>query len=156
MLTFHSTISLLVLTGSILVAGCAGHHAQIVTEFEPLPARLLENPSVWILQKQWNSQTRTYDELNENRPTLIVEAARISGNSVCNRYFASYSSPHSRLKISPIATTRKLCPEPLMRVEQAYLKQLKKTACMRLNQKRLELFEETENAQASLIFEKTP
>lgn len=55
--------------------------------------------------------------------TLSFEAARISGNSACNRYSAEARDGErpGEIVIGPAMVTRKACPDPVMETEMHYL-----------------------------------
>ncbi len=52
---------------------------------------------------------------------------RVSGFAGCNRFFGTYGQTGDRLVLSPLATTRKLCPPDIMLKENEFLQLLKKT-----------------------------
>ncbi len=52
---------------------------------------------------------------------LLDDDGRLSGNSGCNRYTASYTFTTSGLEIGAPAVTRMMCPEPVMAQEARYL-----------------------------------
>jgi len=60
------------------------------------------------------------------RVTLFVDGSRLSGNSACNRYFASVSegAMPGDLAVSRIGSTRMACPQADMEVENSYLSAL--------------------------------
>lgn len=53
-----------------------------------------------------------------------ADARRISGMAGCNRFTGTFTTDGERLTIGPLATTRMMCPEPQMRVEDAVLRTL--------------------------------
>lgn len=57
--------------------------------------------------------------------TLVIEDGRITGSSGCNRYFADIteSSP-GEIKVGEIGTTRMVCSDEIMLVENRYLSAL--------------------------------
>lgn len=76
----------------------------------------------------WKLSTWQIDEPAPGYPeiTLAYDNGRITGSAGCNRYFASVTigeSP-SDLQVVSSGTTRMMCPETTMAVEQRFLKQL--------------------------------
>ena len=75
----------------------------------------------------------------------------ISGFSGCNNYRAPYESDGTRLQLhTPVAATRKMCPEAEMATETAFLECLAKVATFHLDGDRLELA--GENGKLLLAF----
>lgn len=64
---------------------------------------------------------------------------KVSGLSGCNRFFGSYKSEAASLTFSPLATTRKACPEPLMKLETRFLSTLEATRTFERDKTRLVL-----------------
>lgn len=61
--------------------------------------------------------------------TLFLSGGEVVGNAGCNSYFGSYELDGESLTFpNPFGVTRKLCEEPLMSVEEAYLPLLQATA----------------------------
>jgi heat shock protein HslJ len=64
----------------------------------------------------------------------------LSGSGGCNNYSTAYQVITNTIKISPaIATTRMMCPEPVMQQETAYLTALPTAAVYRIESNKLEL-----------------
>ena len=64
----------------------------------------------------------------------------VTGSAGCNNYATTYQVVTSTIKISPaIAATRKMCPEPAMQQEAAYLAALPTAATYRIESNKLEL-----------------
>jgi heat shock protein HslJ len=59
--------------------------------------------------------------------TLQFQESRFSGSAGCNRYTGSYRTDFNRLRMAVGSTTRRICPEPQMALEQAYLAALPNT-----------------------------
>jgi heat shock protein HslJ len=49
------------------------------------------------------------------------DAAKVSGNGSCNRFFGSVEISGSIIKFGPLGSTRMACPEPVMDQESKYL-----------------------------------
>ena len=58
--------------------------------------------------------------------SLVYEKGRFAGSAGCNRYFASVEAGDSPgdFRLGPIGSTRMICPEAIMVIEQRFLKQL--------------------------------
>lgn len=86
----------------------------------------------------------------------FMEEGRVGGSSGCNQYTGSYSiqGGHS-LTFGPLAGTRKLCPAPLMELEQLTLQTLDAVRGVYVRDgSRLELYGEDESLLAT--FTRTP
>jgi heat shock protein HslJ len=78
--------------------------------------------TVWRLSR-WNvAETAPA----EPAITLVYEDGQLAGSAGCNRYFASIKAGNSpgELTIGPAGTTRMMCSENIMAVEQHFLEQL--------------------------------
>jgi heat shock protein HslJ len=64
---------------------------------------------------------------------------RLSGNSGCNTYSASYQTDGNKITIGPAATTRMACEPAVMEQEQQYLAALATAATYRIDGSKLEL-----------------
>ena len=94
----------------------------------------------------------------EVRIDAVLEADRIAGSAGCNRYFASIQSPSiesptpGALRVGPIGATRRMCPPPVMDLEQRYLTALSGVTRGRRSGSRLELFFESTQGADALVF----
>jgi heat shock protein HslJ len=76
----------------------------------------------------------------------------VSGSASCNQYSATYEAVTNTLKIGgAIATTRKMCSEPAMQQEAAYLAALARATTYRIESNRLELRDAKGSLQASYV-----
>jgi heat shock protein HslJ len=74
----------------------------------------------WLLVRYRDPQGRLSLTRGEARPFLIfMPEGKVTGSGGCNRFFASYESSESSLKIGLIGSTRMFCHDPpwLMDVE---------------------------------------
>jgi len=63
----------------------------------------------------------------EPQLTLTYKDGRINGSGGCNSYFADMKDVKTeagRIKVGPVGSTRKACPEDIMELEGRYLKRL--------------------------------
>jgi len=96
-------------------------------EEEPTEPTALEDME-WSLISYGDSDNLT-QVLDDTEITATFQSSngRISGNSGCNNYFANYEINQSELTlITPIGSTKKACPEPIMNQETEYYKLLEK------------------------------
>ncbi len=66
---------------------------------------------------------------------------QVNGSAGCNSYSGSYTVDGSQLTFSPLATTKRMCPEPVMVLEQAFLGALGKTASYEISDGQLLLLD---------------
>jgi hypothetical protein len=84
---------------------------------------------------------------------VFMDEGRVGGSSGCNQYTGSYTieGGHS-LSFGPLAGTRKLCPPPLMELEQLTLQTLEAVRGVYVRDgTRLELFGEDEALLATFV-----
>jgi heat shock protein HslJ len=65
---------------------------------------------------------------------------KITGNGGCNRFFGGYTISGNRIKIGPLASTRKGCPE-LLRLETAFFATLQAASSFEQTDTTLILFD---------------
>jgi heat shock protein HslJ len=63
-----------------------------------------------------------------NTTAIFSEDGNLAGSAACNQYRATYQVNDSQTRIGPIATTRMICPEPVMQQEMEYLNALQSAA----------------------------
>ncbi len=56
---------------------------------------------------------------------------KISGHGGCNRFFGSFRTTGSAIKIGPLASTRMACPPEIMKLEAVFLAALEKATTYR-------------------------
>lgn len=75
-------------------------------------------------------------------PSLkFVGLDQVSGNGGCNAYSGKVQMDRETLRLGPIASTRKLCPDPAMASETAFFKALTQVRKARLQGGVLELLD---------------
>lgn len=79
---------------------------------------------------------------SEANVTLQFEEERMHGKSACNRYFASFSLDESHLHFGPIGSTRMMCPEQLMTLENDYFAALEHVESYQVENEQLTLFDD--------------
>lgn len=88
----------------------------------PLPAFAGDAPSggasLAMLQGDWAVSIVNGTE-PEAAADFTISADGISGQSGCNRFFATLSVTGGALEIGPLALTKMACPPPQMRTEMA-------------------------------------
>ncbi len=76
----------------------------------------------------WQLHAWDVDEPAPAEPaiTLIYDNGRLAGSAGCNRYFASVDAGDKPgdLRVGPSGSTRMICPEDIMAIEQRFLQQL--------------------------------
>lgn len=78
-----------------------------------------------------------------SKAALLFDAKgmRVSGSSGCNRLMGSYKLDGDSLHFEPAALTRMACPEPVMKLEHAFLEALRATTRYRIEGRNLHLLE---------------
>lgn len=87
------------------------------------------------------SKWQLADKTNGKIPTLVVEAARASGNAACNNYMGQLQLDKATrtFKVQNISSTRMACDE--MTTETNYLRMLNRITQYRQTKNTLELYE---------------
>jgi heat shock protein HslJ len=84
-------------------------------------AQTLVGP-VWELTGYNNGRNAVQSVLAGTTSTAIFGAdGRVTGSAGCNTYMGPYQSEARSLTIGPLATTRRLCAQPVMEQETAFL-----------------------------------
>ena len=78
-----------------------------------------------------------------NKPELTIEDDRtVFGSSGCNRVMGNLEGDREKVSFSPLATTKKLCPEDIMKLEQGFLDALGAAKAYVANKVSLELMDD--------------
>jgi heat shock protein HslJ len=87
-----------------------------------------------------NGKTIRSDETTNREPHILLSGSdrRVSGSSGCNTFHGSFKISGSKLKFSPLATTRMACPD--MDTESAFLKALENTETYNVSDDTLTLY----------------
>ncbi len=132
--------------GQLVLTGANG---QRLATFVPLPVALLRD-TPWAATMVNNGKGGVSSLVKDTTITARFGAGNsLTGSAGCNRYTATYKTDGDTITIGPAATTRKLCPDPVMQQERAYLAALGRTTRYRLGDGSLELRSETGALQAS-------
>lgn len=73
------------------------------------------------------------------RLTLRFADGRVSGSGGCNRFDGSFTADGESLRIQPLVTTRKLCADPVMAQERAFLDALGSATTWRIERGMLDV-----------------
>jgi len=84
--------------------------------------------------------------------TADFAKGQISGSGGCNRFNGDYTTNKNQLKIGPLASTFKACPEAIMTQETRYLTALQAAQRYQINQDGLQIFYQTKDGSAVLRF----
>jgi heat shock protein HslJ len=98
--------------------------------------------SVWVLDQFGSPQTLSM-AVGEEIPTILFQDdGHYVGSTGCNRFNGSYATENSRIQISSLASTKKMCPgQPgMLEQEQSILKTLDSAERYQLENGRLSIF----------------
>jgi heat shock protein HslJ len=106
----------------------------------------------WKLESYADNAGDTVDALTGSVVTLDFQATQVSGSAGCNNFSGPYQTDGNKIEFGPLATTRKMCAQPLgiMEQEAAYLAALEAAAEYDLGGNRLEI--KDDRGDVSLIF----
>jgi len=104
----------------------------------------------------WVLGAWAFDEPAPGDPeiSLVYEKGRFAGSAGCNRYFASVEAGNNPggLRLGPSGSTRMMCPEAIMVLEQRFLKQLNGAKKIAFLAGQLSVSFELEGRQGSMRF----
>ena len=114
------------ITGDTLTISDASGKASMT--FQATAAQTLTS-SPWDVIS-FNNGKQAVVSVNPAAPMTAVFSAdgKVSGSSGCNTYSGSYQVDGNKIKIGPLATTRKMCEPAVMEQETQYLKALQSSA----------------------------
>jgi heat shock protein HslJ len=138
----------------LLITNGGGKVAVTFTVLESLPLA----GTVWQATSYNNGRGAVQSLATGTEITAIFGADGVlSGSAGCNNYSTTYQVVTRTLKISPaIATTRMMCPEPVMQQESAYLAALPTVTTYRIESNKLELRDAKGALQASYVAKGAP
>jgi heat shock protein HslJ len=84
------------------------------------------------------------------------EDGRVAGNAGCNNYFGPFTQGEGTIALGPLASTKKLCPEPagVMDQEAQFLKALESAATYHLDGDKLDL--RTKDDALAVVLRRAP
>jgi heat shock protein HslJ len=128
-------IRAVLLAALCLLAACSDHGRS--AESEALVPREPGNlhGTEWVLVATGDSDAVPADL----RSTLDIEDATASGRAPCNSYNLAFKVDGTDLVTGEIASTRKACPERVMRAENRYFRALAKADTVKKEDDRLVL-----------------
>ena len=106
----------------------------------------------------WRLETLNGEPVSQG-PTLIIEKARLHGNTGCNDYFVRAADGEERggaLKMGPVGSTRKTCQGPSKVLEKRYLEALRRVERFEVQGDRLRLVWRNEQTGGALVFREMP
>ena len=106
----------------------------------PSPEKL---PGSWVVSSIQGKAVIT----NSKAQLVFTEENKLTGSASCNNISTSYSTQNNTLKISPIATTRKMCSPSLMEQEAILLQSLSKVKRFQVHNEELSLFDQQGSLQ---------
>ncbi|HID46693.1 MAG TPA: META domain-containing protein [Chromatiaceae bacterium] len=125
--------------------------------FRELPVKLAGKLSVEdIAGTEWILANLNDQAMPENpQINLIYEAGRISGSGGCNNYFSEMKDLEAEagnVKVGPVGSTRKVCPDDIMELEGNYLKHLGQVTRFSFTGKQLILSWRSAQQSGTLVF----
>ena len=127
-------------TGALLVNYVAAADALVGDTIPPAePIGLTTNP--WTLAA-FGDSSLSLDALAGGRITMTFSAdGQVNGGAGCNTYRGSYKVDGNQLTFSPMASTKKMCAEPVMALEQAFFAALGETTSYEISNSQLMLLD---------------
>lgn len=126
--------------GALLVSYTAAPESLVGDTIPPAePLSLTSNP--WELASFGDSDM-SLAALEGSSITMTFTAdGQVNGSAGCNSYMGSYTSDGNQLTFAPLATTKRMCSEGVMVLEQAFLAALGKTASYNISEGQLLLLD---------------
>jgi heat shock protein HslJ len=125
--------------GALLASFVAAPESLVGDTIPPAELSLTSNP--WALAS-FGGPDISLAALEGGSITLtFTPDGQASGSAGCNSYTGSYEADGSQLKFGPLASTKRMCPEGVMVLEQAFLDALGKTASYEISEGQLMLLD---------------
>jgi heat shock protein HslJ len=97
--------------------------------------------TLWQMTSYNNGKGGLVSDLSSiNTTAIFSEDGNLAGSAACNQYHTTYLVNDSQIEIGPVATTRMMCPEPVMQQEMDYLNALQSAASYEIQGSDLILF----------------
>ncbi|QLQ05518.1 MAG: META domain-containing protein [Anaerolineae bacterium] len=123
--------------GALLASYMAASEGLVGNTTPPAePVTLVSNP--WVLSSVGASEV-SLTALEGGQVTMTLARGQVNGSAGCNNYMGSYQVDGNQLTFSPLASTKRMCAEGVMAVEQAFLAALEKTASYEIHDAQLVL-----------------
>lgn len=118
------------------------------------------DPPIPLPEGQWEMTASSFNDSGRlpglPRATLQIRDGRLSAQSGCNTANGTVSSVDGRMVVSPLATTRRACPEPAGAFEGRYFKLLRGQPYFRIENGQLIIAAGDDSARFRPIAEKPP
>jgi heat shock protein HslJ len=75
----------------------------------------------WKVTSFNNNRHAVVGVLGSSSITMSFKDGKVAGSAGCNNFNGTYATEGSKLRLGPLATTRRACEEPLMTQEQQFL-----------------------------------
>ena len=116
---------------------------------QPAGASALVGPT-WLMTAYNNGKQAVVSGVDGSEVTAVFGAdGQLSGSAGCNRYNAPYEVDGAKITIGAPATTRMMCPQPIMDQEAQYLAAIQLAATYNVQGTRLDLRSAEDALQAT-------
>ena len=116
---------------------------------QPAGASALVGPT-WLMTAYNNGKQAVVSGVADTEVTAVFGAdGQLSGSAGCNRYNAPYTVDGDKITIGAPATTRMMCPQPIMDQEAQYLAAIQLAATYNVQGSRLDLRSAEDALQAT-------
>ncbi len=116
---------------------------------QPAGASALVGPT-WLMTAYNNGKQAVVSGVADTEVTAVFGAdGQLSGSAGCNRYNAPYTVDGEKITIGAPATTRMMCPQPIMEQEAQYLAAIQLAATYNVQGSRLDLRSAEDALQAT-------
>ena len=116
---------------------------------QPAGASALVGPT-WLMTAYNNGKQAVVSGVADTEVTAVFGAdGQLSGSAGCNRYNAPYTVDGDKITIGAPATTRMMCPQPIMDQEAQYLAAIQLAATYNVQGTRLDLRSAEDALQAT-------
>jgi heat shock protein HslJ len=116
------------------------------------------DPPIPLPEGQWEMTTSSFNDSGRlpglPRATLQIRDGRLSAQGGCNTASGTVLSVDGRMAVSPLATTRRACPEPAGAFEGRYFKLLRGQPYFRIENGLLIVATDEDSARFRRIAEK--
>jgi heat shock protein HslJ len=105
----------------------------------------------WVLDQQPPAKVEAGRPVPPAPTLQFTDPARVNGTGGCNGFTGKAAIDGDTVRLGPLAATRRMCPQPMMQVEDSYFRQLDAVRRARMDGSALVLLDDTGKALLRLL-----
>ena len=108
--------SLTLLAAGAILTGCSSMDTLTGIDSD------MVNNKTWVLTSINDTPLVTGSRVTMEIQPSMPDQGRISGQGPCNKYFGGYRIASNKISFTPLGATKMMCPMPIMKQEDMFLK----------------------------------